>query len=224
MRKTAAVIFDMDGVIVDSEKIHARAKMETFRHYGIDFPKEDLPNYVGRSSNELFAEVLAKWKRTDIALDEIIDYKHDAYIRILQTGEIPEVPGATALIKGLHEKEIPLALATSSWEGGMNLVLDSFRIRSCFSSVLSGTRLKESKPSPAIYLKSAQNLGLPPKDCTVVEDSSNGILAAHRAGMQIIAFKNPTSGRQDLHLADIVVERMADILPLIAASWEGTDE
>ena len=65
---------------------------------------------------------------------------------------------------------------------------------------------------------------LPPKDCTVVEDSSNGILAAHRAGMQIIAFKNPTSGRQDLHLADIVVERMTDILPLIAASWEGMNE
>jgi HAD superfamily hydrolase (TIGR01509 family) len=115
------------------------------------------------------------------------------------------------LIKFLHEAGIPLALATSSNVRVMNTVLDSFGIRPYFSSILSGGELPESKPDPAIYLISAERLGIDPADCLVIEDTANGILAAKRAGMYCVAYRNPNSGKQDLSKADEIVDSLLEV-------------
>ena len=115
------------------------------------------------------------------------------------------------LIRRLYDKGLPLGLATSSWTKVMNTVLDTLGIRQYFKSIISGGELPESKPDPAIYLLSAQRLGTAPADCCVLEDTTNGLLAAKQAGMRAIAFRNPHSGQQDLTLADAVVDRLADV-------------
>lgn len=211
MKQVKAVIFDMDGVIIDSEPIHSRVKMDTFAHFGIAFNEADLVHYMGRTSDAIFRETLAKCGRTDIKPEDMAAYKHAHYLEILQSGEIAPVEGSVELIKSLHEAGTPLALATSSNVRVMNTVLDSFGIRPYFNSILSGGELPESKPNPAIYLISAERLGVDPADCLVIEDTTNGILAAKRAGMYCVAYRNPHSGKQDLSKADEIVDSLLDI-------------
>lgn len=92
------------------------------------------------------------------------------------------------------------------------MVLNRFGIRSYFDTIVSGAELPHSKPCPDIYLKAAEGLGIPPCDCTVVEDATAGIAAAKAAGMTCIAFHNPHSGEQDLSQADRIVEHFSEIL------------
>lgn len=206
-----AFIFDMDGVIIDSEPVHSRVKMDTFRHFGIEFDEARLSSYMGGTSGLIFKEVVAESGRTDITPEDLTEYKHKHYLEVLQGGGIEPVPGARELIRALYEAGVPLGLATSSFPPVMNTVLDSFGIRKYFSSIISGGELPESKPNPAIYLISAERLGVAPEGCWVLEDTKNGLLAAKRAGMQAIAFRNPNSGNQDLSLADIVVDSLGEI-------------
>lgn len=207
----AAFIFDMDGVIIDSEPIHSRVKMDTFHHFGLPFEEADLIYYMGRTSNEIFGEVIAKEGRKDLSVEDLVRYKHEHYLEVLQSGTVKPIAGAVELIKRLHREGIPLALATSSWEKVMNTVLDAFAIRPYFKSVISGSTLPKSKPDPAIYLLSAEKLGVAPAECMVLEDTSAGVLAAKRAGMYCIGFRSPHSGKQDLSLADKIVNHLAEI-------------
>ena len=210
-KKPDAFIFDMDGVIIDSEPIHSRVKMDTFRHFGLPFAESELVRYMGRTSGEIFRDVIERAGRTDITPEEPTEYKHQHYLEILKSGEIEPVSGTVELIRSLHEAGIPLGLATSSWSEVMNTVLEQFGIRQYFSSVLSGGDLPASKPDPAIYRITAQRLGARPEHCMVLEDTASGILAAKRAGMYCIAYRNPNSGNQDLSLADRVVEKIEDV-------------
>lgn len=210
-RKIEAFIFDMDGVIIDSEPIHSRVKMDTFRHFGLDFEESRLKDYMGGTSGLIFRDVVAESGREDLEPEMLIEYKHRHYLEVLEGGGIEPVPGARELIEALYEAGVPLGLATSSFPRVMNTVLDSFGLRQFFSSVISGGELKESKPNPEIYLLSAQRLGARPAGCWVLEDTKNGLLAAKRAGMRAIAFRNPHSGQQDLSLADRVVDALAEI-------------
>lgn len=202
----------MDGVIIDSEPIHSRVKMDTFAHFGLPFAEEDLVHYMGRTSRVIFEDTLRKFGRTDITAADMAAYKHDHYLEVLESGEIEPVTGSVEFIQRLHAAGIPLALATSSNVRAMNAVLDSFGIRKYFTSILSGGELPESKPHPAIYLISAERLGVKPEDCMVVEDTTNGIRAAKAAGMYCVAYRNPNSGEQDLSLADEIVDDFSKII------------
>lgn len=211
MQNIGAFIFDMDGVIIDSEPIHSRVKLATFAHFGIPFAEADLARYMGRTSGAIFRETLAACDRQDIKPEEMAAYKQAHYLEVLERGEIAPVPGSVELIKALHQAGIPLGLATSSNVRVMNTVLDIFCIRPYFTSILSGGELPESKPHPAIYLLSAQRLGVESQDCVVLEDTTNGIMAAKGAGMYCIAYRNPHSGQQDLTLADKVMDSLREV-------------
>ncbi len=211
MQNIGAFIFDMDGVIIDSEPIHSRVKLATFAHFGIPFAEADLARYMGRTSGAIFRETLAACDRQDIKPEEMAAYKQAHYLEVLESGEIAPVPGSVELIKALHKAGIPLGLATSSNVRVMNTVLDIFGIRPYFTSILSGGELPESKPHPAIYLLSAQRLGVESQDCVVLEDTTNGVMAAKGAGMYCIAYRNPHSGQQDLTLADKVMDSLREV-------------
>jgi HAD superfamily hydrolase (TIGR01509 family) len=206
-----AFIFDMDGVIIDSEPIHSRVKMDTFQHFGLPFEEKNLVKYMGRTSRELFVDVLKNENRWDLDVDDITDFKHKHYLEVLEHGDIEPVAGAVELIHTLHEAGVPLGLATSSNRKVIRIVLDRFGLEGCFSSIISGNDLPESKPNPEIYLRTAQNLNLDPATCVVLEDTKNGVLAAKRAGMQCIGYRNPNSGNQDLSKADRIIDHVGDL-------------
>lgn len=206
-----AFIFDMDGVIVDSEPLHSRVKMETFEHFGLHFDAGELAQYMGRTSADIFSDVLAREHRTDVTAEEIADYKHRRYLELVEEGALTTIDGSLDLIGRLQAAGVPLALATSSWRRVVDAILSDWQLEDVFTSVISGADLPKSKPDPAIYRLSAEALGAPPAACTVLEDTSAGVAAAKGAGMRCIGFRSPHSGVQDLSRADVIVDDLAAI-------------
>lgn len=201
-----AFIFDMDGVIVDSEPLHTATKMETFHHFGIPFEERRLEQYAGRTSKELFSDALADCP-TALTWKDLADYKHRLYIdRLTHAADIVPIPGVVQLIARLHAKGNLLAVASSTGRNIIEMVLRRFGVRPYFTAVISGAELPRSKPDPAIYRKAADSLGIVPAHCTVIEDAAAGIAAAKAAGMTCIAYHNPNSGNQDLSRADWIAE------------------
>lgn len=206
-----AFIFDMDGVIIDSEPLHSRVKMETFAHFGLPFDEGDLAQYMGRTSVDIFSDVLKKEHRTDVSVQEIVNYKHAHYLELAVGGALEAIPGSLELIARLRAAGVPLALATSSWRRVVDAILVQFDLTEAFASVISGSELSKSKPDPAIYRLSAEALGVDPRKCVVLEDTAAGVAAAKGAGMYCIGFRSPHSGVQDLSRADEIVDDLATI-------------
>ena len=206
-----AFIFDMDGVIIDSEPLHSRVKMETFAHFGLLFDEGDLAQYMGRTSVDIFSDVLKKEHRTDVSVQEITDYKHARYLELASKGALQAIPGSLDLIHRLRAAGVPLALATSSWRRVVETILREWQLEDTFASVISGADLPKSKPDPAIYRLSAEALDVLPSACTVLEDTAAGVAAAKGAGMRCIGFRSPHSGVQDLSRADVIVNDLAAI-------------
>ena len=104
-----AFIFDMDGVIIDSEPLHSRVKMETFAHFGLPFDEKDLAQYMGRTSDAIFSDVLKREHRTDVSVQEITNYKHAHYLELAVGGALSPIPGSLDLIRRLQAAGVPLA-------------------------------------------------------------------------------------------------------------------
>ena len=206
-----AFLFDMDGVLIDSEPIHTRVKRETLLHFGLD-AEIDFSAYMGRTSKILFSDAIEKAGRMELTPSMLADYKHARYLDILKNDDaIHPIEGARELLLRLSEEHIPMALASSSARQVIEAVLDKFGFRKYFDSVLSGADLPASKPDPAVYRISAERLGEKPSCCVVLEDAASGIAAAKAAGMRCIAFRNPNSGEQDLSRADWIVDSLKEI-------------
>lgn len=208
-----SVIFDMDGVIVDSEAIHIKMKIKTLQEYGIACTREDCLPYFGRSSNAFFKDFI-KQSPKKISLEKIVARKHALFLQYLEnSGEAAPIDGALELIRELHTAKVPLALASSSVRRNIELFLKKFAVFSYFGVILSGAELKQSKPDPEIYLLAAQKLGLKPCECAVIEDAQAGVIAAKRAGCYCIAYNNPQYKNcgQDLSAADIQVTSLKSI-------------
>lgn len=206
-----AVIFDMDGVIIDSESIHADMKIRTLTHFGIPCSMEDCVPYVGRSAKAFFSD-FAHLATKPVSIQEMVDYKHKIYLEYIHdSNTIYPIDGIVDLLYNLYIKEIPVALASSADRKVIDSVLAKFSLTNFFRYILSGAELPASKPDPAIYRLAAKSLGFEPEDCVVIEDATAGIAAAKAAGTYCIAYDNPNSGPQDLSLADRIVDTISDI-------------
>lgn len=218
-----AVIFDMDGVIIDSEPIHSLMKIRTFQHYGLPLtPAECLP-YMGRTTKSMFQYFIEKYDPS-ISLAEMVRYKHAIYLEALRSDDsIQPIEGIVELLQQLAERRILAGIGSSSGRQVIQAVVDKFRLEKYFQSILSGADLPNSKPDPAVYLLSAERLGVKPAECLVIEDAAAGVAAAKAAGMYCIAYRNPNSGQQDLSGADEIVHSIAaiDIDKILAAGRYG---
>ncbi len=207
-----AFIFDMDGVLVDSEAVHSRTKLETLQHFGFFFDERELAHYVGRTTRALFRDVLAAHRDCSVSVAEMVQYKHALYLEHLRTdAAIQPIEGTRPLLEMLRERQVPTGLASSAGRVVIDAVLEKFGLQDYFQAVLSGAELPKSKPDPGVYLLAAQRLGAEPEHCVVLEDAASGVAAAKAAGMYCIAYRNPGSGCQDLSQADSIVEDMASI-------------
>lgn len=201
-----AVIFDMDGVLVDSEPIHKEADVETFRTAGLDVPVRALQEYAGVGGDRFFSEVLARFGgRGDPAALRAV--KNRILAGRLRSA-CPPVPGSRALLDRVASLGWRCALASSSDPQIVGLVLAALGIRERFDAVVTGADVARGKPAPDIFLHAARLVGLPPARCVVVEDSAAGTRAARAAGMGCVGLRNPLSGAQDLSAAHRVVESL----------------
>ena len=205
------VIFDMDGVIIDSEPVYFKIDKEMFEELNIAVSFEEHCTYVGTSSQNMWDAII---KKHGIPGDpgKLMRKEYNLYMDYLvNANDLQPIDGVMELINGLHENNFKLILASSSRMEIIDIILKKFKLSDLFIAKVSGSELAHSKPHPEIFLRSAQLAGSEPKECIVIEDSKNGVAAAKAAGMKCIGFLNPSSGHQNLKDADRVIQSFKEL-------------
>lgn len=212
MSHRAAVIFDMDGVIVDSEPRHEKAYLEIVRELGYEQNHGlDFTQYIGRSDRELWMDFVAK-NRPKQPLDELLEMKRRLVVEIIRR-EQPLFDGLPELVESLSGR-YTLGVASGSERAVVDAVLALKNIRRFFSAVVTASEVKHGKPAPDIFLRAARLLNAAPADCWVIEDSKPGVAAGLAAGMRVIAITN-THPAVELRSATNVVRTYEEIRELL---------
>ena len=205
------VIFDMDGVIIDSEPVYFKIDKQMFEELNIAVSFEEHCTYVGTSSQNMWDAIIKKHGLPDHP-GELMRKEYNLYMDYLVNAkDLQPIDGVMELINDLHENNFKLILASSSRMETIDIILKRFKLSDLFIAKVSGSELAHSKPHPEIFLRSAQLVRSEPKECIVIEDSKNGVAAAKAAGMKCIGFLNPSSGDQDLKSADMVIRSFKEL-------------
>ena len=205
-----AVIFDMDGVISDTEPVYEISSIQFLRHLGIHVDSTYLSQFIG-TTNEFMWTTIMKDFGFDLSVDECVDGVDQIRKEYEKKHGLQAIPGVIDLIKRLKQADLSLAVASSSSMKEIKRVLDILNIRSYFHTIVSGTECEHSKPFPDVFLKAAKALNVKVSECVVIEDAKNGVLAANRANIKSIGFDNPNFGNQDLSLANLIVTDFSEV-------------
>jgi len=208
-RGTAAVIFDMDGVLLDSEPLHYQALSRVLGAEGHAWSEKDNERLLGTTVTDSF-RIIAESVPLARPASAYIPIYDRAVVEVLSQPLEPS-PGARDLLNQLRGLGLPLAVASSSLRSWIDATLRSLNIAGYFSAIVSGEDVENGKPAPDIYLRAAELLGVAPACCTAIEDAPNGILSAKRAGLRVIALRTPHTSRLSLEGADITVDCLEDI-------------
>src|SRR4030043_661639 len=199
-----AVLFDMDGVLVDSEEFICRAATEMFREKGLIVKPEDFIPFVGTGENRYIGGVAEKYN-FPVDVEAVKKRTYEIY-DIIVRNKLKALPGVKDFITSCRNKNLKIAVATSADEVKMKINLREIGLPvKTFDITVNGLEIERKKPFPDIYLKAAEMLGVPPKDCLVVEDAPNGIKAAKAAGMKCLAVMSSFS-EKELKDADWIVK------------------
>ena len=206
----AAVVFDMDGVIVDSEQVWDEVREELVADWGGRYSPEAQRAMMGMSSPEwsrFMHEELGLAQSPDEINEEVVRRMLERY-----RSDLPLLDGAVVAVRSLAES-YPLAVASSSNRPMIDAVLETAGIADCFVATVSSEEVPRGKPSPDVYLEAARRLGVSAEECAAVEDSANGIRAARAAGMVVIAYPNAhyPPDAEALGLADVVVAELGEL-------------
>jgi HAD superfamily hydrolase (TIGR01509 family) len=199
-----AVIFDMDGVLIDSEPLHFKVDELVLRQLQIDEGKHYLERFVGYTNPAMW-KIIRDEHQIENSIDDLIDLQMRIKLDYLDKSKYAAIDGVLDLLKNLRAKKIPLAIASSSPRVFIEAVVEKIQVSDYFNTWISGEEVQESKPAPDVFLKAAELLGVQPMNCLVIEDSKSGTIAAKSAGMKCVGYKNPNSGNQDLSCADLIV-------------------
>jgi len=205
-----AFVFDMDGVIIDSEPLHFEVDIETMRGLGVKISETELERFVGMTNPAMW-KVLREEYALGQTVEQLIDIQLAAKMQALTDRAYEPIDGIRELLNELSGRGIPIGLASSSPRSFIEGVLEKFGLASYFGCVVSGEEVGSGKPAPDVYLEAAKQLGADPAACAALEDSRNGIAAAKAAGMRCYGYVNPNSGHQDLSAADRIVRSVRDI-------------
>ncbi len=204
-----AVIFDMDGLLIDSEPLQFRAWSEYVETLGHRLTGDVLSNMLGRRLIDS-ARVVVDAFALDMAAEEVAE-ERDRYFLSMVPGKIGPQPGAIELVNTLQCRQIPMALATSGHRRYVDMALESACIPRLFTVEVTGDLVTHGKPHPETFLTAASLLGTEPARCLVLEDAPNGVNAAVAAGMPCLAIPGHETSHDDLAGADAILESLADV-------------
>jgi len=211
------VLWDMDGVLVDTGEFHFRAWREILTEYGIAFTYELHQETFGMNNASILSLLLGEQFATKL-LSEIADRKEQQFRTAVRGHAVP-LPGVHAWLERLQDGGARQGIASSAPMANIDTLIDELGLRGYFDAIVSGVDMP-GKPEPALFLEVARLLDVPPEACVVVEDAVAGVVAAKRAGMKCIAVTT-TNQAEALSTADIVVDRL-DALPADAFRRLGT--
>ena len=205
------VIFDMDGVIVDTEPVHRYAYFQHFSELNIDVSEELFTSFTGNSTRNVFQRVNTIFN-LNADVEELILRKRTIFNDAFDHKEDLELlEGVENLIKNLHDNGVELILASSASKVTIDRVFRRFGLHPYFTNIVSGEDFPKSKPHPAIFEFAASLSKAPKENCIVIEDSTNGVLAAKAAGIYCVGYNSIHSKLQDLSKADKIVNHFNEL-------------
>lgn len=201
---TQLVIFDMDGVLVDSEPHYRKVNGRIFQELGIAMTPTEHDGYVGLSAEGMWTNIKAKHGLKQ-SVEALVQNEKTQQYANFETTDLAPIPGVKPLIESLKAQGVKLAVGSSSALNIIELLTTKTGLRQLFDHVQSGESVPNGKPAPDLFLSIATHFEVLPSECWVIEDSHNGLKAAHNAGMRCVGYQNPHSGQQDLSRAEGVV-------------------
>lgn len=202
------VIFDMDGVIIDSEHIYSEIDEEIYNKFNIELTDKKKKSFVGRNSFDIWSDLHLQFGLKDkISLDDLIIFQNEEYLKGLKIKEVKLVDGIIDWMRWFKENNVEMVIASSSPLAIIKYTIDKFGLNEYIKGYISGDDVVNSKPNPEIFVKAAQMMGLKSNECLVIEDSSNGVKAAKDANIKCVGYINTNSGEQDLSVADLVINK-----------------
>ena len=203
------ILWDMDGVLVDTGELHYQAWVQTLAEVGVPLDREAFRNTFGMNNRETLTVLLGRAPEPEL-LTRIGNRKEERF-RQAARGHVEVLPGVRLWLERFQAEGFRQAVASSAPPANIEVLVDELGLRSYFSALVSASSL-HSKPDPAVFLEAARRLDLPAERCIIIEDSLPGVEAARRAGMKCIAVTT-TNPPEALQAADLVVERLDALAP-----------
>lgn len=201
----------MDGVIVDTEPVHHYAYNQHFTQLNIDVSPEMYASFTGNSTKNIFERLKLQFKLSE-EVNALVETKRNLFNDAFDSkDDLYLLDGVEDLIKDLHSNGMQLVLASSSATVTINRIFNRFGLHKYFTHIVSGEDFPKSKPHPAIFLKAAELSQTPVENCIVIEDSTNGIMAAKAAGIYCIGYDSFHSKMQDYSLANMVISDFKEL-------------
>lgn len=205
------VIFDMDGVLVNSEPLHHEVSLVQFKNLDIEVTDDVFATFTGNSNKMIYQKLKDRFELQQ-EIGDLIATKNKLFLEAFDKKEnLHLMPGVKELIVDLYNNGVQLIVASSSEMEIINKVFERFDLDPYFTHKVSGNDFPESKPNPAIFVKAASYSKAPIDECVIIEDSTNGIKAAKAAGIFCIAYKSEEVNNQDQSLADIIIYEYKDL-------------
>ncbi|AWM35091.1 HAD family hydrolase [Hymenobacter nivis] len=205
------VIFDMDGVIIDTEPIHRHAFFTQFAELGIAVSDAEYASFLGSSTRNVFQQLKLQFGLTQ-DVDALLLRKRVLFNQAFDTDPTLDLlDNVRGLLDDLRAHQVPLVLASSASKATIGRVCARFGLGPYFTHVVSGEDFAQSKPNPAIFQHAAALAGTPVSECVVIEDSANGVAAAKAAGIYCIGYASPHSAGQNLVQADMIIQHFSEL-------------
>lgn len=205
-----AVIFDMDGVLVDSEYTYFQSKSQILKEAGHEVEESYHYQFMGTTSIYMWEQMKLEFA-LPLPAPEYVQQMNDLRKEMIKHDGIKVIPHAQSFVKRLYDGGLKLAVASSSSLAEIKDNLVEIGLVDYFSEVVSTEEVKHSKPAPDVYLEAAKRLDVKPENCLGIEDTKNGTGAVRNAGLVGIGFANPAFPKQDLAFADVVVSTFSDL-------------
>ena len=214
----SAFLFDLDGVVVDSNGLHVASWREVARRHGFDCPDPDHIGKCGLRTGAVIRDLL-RWPVDEAAAARLGDEKEAIYREWIRRDGIAPIPGVVEFLAAARRLGIRCAIGSSAPRENVDLCLRALGLKGVFAATVSGAEVARGKPAPDIFLKAAAGLGARPAECLVFEDAPAGIAAAHAAGMRVLALAT-SHAREELAGADVLAPDFTGLFPAeVLAAW-----
>ncbi len=215
MAKIKAVLFDMDGLMIDSEPLHLQAFNKVFEKFGKHLSgEENSKRYVGIADVGVVEDMVNRFN-LPISAHELLVEKQNAYKDILKNGLVTQ-PGLIDLLTKLHSSGYKIAIGSGSYRVQIEIVIEGLNISSFIDQYMAIDDVKAGKPAPDIYLLAAKKLAVDPAECLVLEDAPSGVSAAKAAGMICFAIPSKETKGLDFSFADKVLGSLSEVFDLLS--------